>query len=302
MATLAPVVTASTADLAANATLTISGYGFDTNTANDSVTFNNVDRHRDQSPAWHQLTVSVSGLSTLTADTDLEASVTVDRRHNGGPVQVAALTPPWSPASTAQTWRPTLPRWTISRLWLLTVIPANDSVTFDNDVTGTVTSGWLDHLTVSISGLSSLTAGTVLEASVTVDLVSNGSLVQVATIEPVVTLSLAYLPANATALTINGNGFDTNAANDSVTFDNHVTGIVTAGLDGLTSQPHQPEQPEGKHRPECQRYRGRHYRRQRQRRAGGHYCSCGHSEYGQSAGQRYRTYHLRLWLRQQSGK
>ena len=64
---------------------------------------------------------------------------------------------------------------------------ANDSVTFDHGVTGTVTSASLTSLTVSVSGLSSLTAGTALDASVTVDGVSSGSLVQVATLAPVVT-------------------------------------------------------------------------------------------------------------------
>ena len=233
VATLTPVVTASTANLAANATaLTISGYGFDSNPANDSVTFDNDVTGTVTSASLTNLTVSVSGLSTLTADTVLEASVTVDRVSNGSPVQVAALTPVVT-ASTANL-AANATALTISGFGFDSN-PANDSVTFDNDVTGTVTSASLTSLTVSISGLSSLTAGTVLEASVTVDLVSNGSLVQVATITPVVTLSLAYLPANATALTINGNGFDTNAANDSVTFDNHVTGIVTsASLTSLT--------------------------------------------------------------------
>ena len=41
-------------------------------------------------------------------------------------------------------------------------------------------------------------------------------------------LGTANLPANATNLTIAGYGFDTNQANDSVTFDNGVTGTVTS--------------------------------------------------------------------------
>ena len=36
------------------------------------------------------------------------------------------------------------------------------------------------------------------------------------------------MPDNSTTLTINGSGFDTNTANDSVTFNNGVTGSVTS--------------------------------------------------------------------------
>ena len=62
---------------------------------------------------------------------------------------------------------------------------------------------------------------------------------------PVVIASTTTLPANATTLTISGNGFDTNTANDSVTFDNGVTGTVTGAtsthltvsVSGLSSLP-----------------------------------------------------------------
>ena len=64
---------------------------------------------------------------------------------------------------------------------------ANDSVNFDNGVTGSVTGATSTSLTVSVSGLDSVTAGTALNASVTVDGASNAAPVQVATINPVVT-------------------------------------------------------------------------------------------------------------------
>lgn len=55
--------------------------------------------------------------------------------------------------------------------------------------------------------------------------------------------SSAALPANATTLTINGVGFDSNAANDTVTFSNGVTGTVSAAsatsldITGLSNLP-----------------------------------------------------------------
>ena len=60
--------------------------------------------------------------------------------------------------------------------------PANDSVTFDNGVTGTVTAATASSLTVSLTGLSSVAPGTPLDASVTTLAGSSGALVQVATV------------------------------------------------------------------------------------------------------------------------
>ena len=122
---------------------------------------------------------------------------------------------------------------------------ANDSVTFDNGVTGSVIGATSTSLTVSVSGLDSVTAGTALNANVTVD-APHAAPVQVATINPVVTPSSAGLSADATSITIAGLGFDSNIANDSVNFDNGVTGSVTgatstsltvsvSGLDSVTA-------------------------------------------------------------------
>jgi large repetitive protein len=107
-------------------------------------------------------------------------------------------------------------------------VAANDTVAFSNGVTGVVTAATSTTLTVSLTGLGSVAGGTALDASVTVDGVSSGSAVQVATVAPVVTASTASLPVTATSLTIAGFGFDTTIAHDSVTFDNGVTGSVTA--------------------------------------------------------------------------
>ena len=85
---------------------------------------------------------------------------------------------------------------------------ANDSVTFSNGVTGTVTAATGFSLTVSLTGLSSGAGGTALDASVTVDGVSSGNAVQVATVLQVVT---AVSPntgptAGGTSVTITGAG------------------------------------------------------------------------------------------------
>ena len=75
-----PVVTANTAGLLEfDTTLTISGIGFDTNTANDSVSFDNgvtgsVIAATSTSPTVGSLT----GLSSLANNTVLIATVTVD--------------------------------------------------------------------------------------------------------------------------------------------------------------------------------------------------------------------------------
>src|SRR5262249_60298702 len=58
--------------------------------------------------------------------------------------------------------------------------------------------------------------------------VSRAAPVQVATVVPVVTSSTADLTADSTSMTIGGFGFDTNAANDVVTFSGGVTGTVTS--------------------------------------------------------------------------
>jgi len=46
--------------------------------------------------------------------------------------------------------------------------------------------------------------------------------------QPVVTLNMAYLSGYATSLIIQGSGFSSNAASDTVTFSNGVTGTVTS--------------------------------------------------------------------------
>ena len=95
------------------------------------------------------------------------------------------------------------------------------------------------------------TAGS-LTAVVTTDSVSSGAAVQVAHAStPVVTSSTANLAANAATLTINGFGFDTTAANNTVIFNDGAVGTVTAAtataLDrDVLHQAHHRRQPDGR--------------------------------------------------------
>jgi hypothetical protein len=220
VATVAPVLTSSTTSLAANATsLTISGFGFDTTPANDTVSFSGGVKGTVTSATATQLTVT--GLSGLTGG-NLNASVTVNTVSSGSTVQVATVAPVLTSSTANLGVNAT--SLTINGFGFDTT-PANDTVSFSGGVTGTVTAATATQLTVS--NLSGLTLGS-LSASVTVNTVSSGSAVQVATVAPVVTSSTASLPVNATSMTINGFGFDTKAANDTVSFSGGATGTVTS--------------------------------------------------------------------------
>ncbi len=249
--TFVPVVTSSTASLPANASsMTISGYGFDTNSNNDSISFDNGVSGTVSSATLTSLTVSItSGLTALTAGTALDASVTVDGVSSGSKVQVATVIAA-IPVPTVTVNTANLPADASSLIISGTGFgstAANDSVTFSGGVSGTVMAATSTSLTVSLSGLSSLTAGTTLDASVMVEGVTSGSKVQVATVAPAVGSSTASLPANASSMTISGHGFDTNSNNDSISFDNGVSGTVssatstsltisiTSGLSSLTA-------------------------------------------------------------------
>ncbi len=239
-AAVVPIVNSSTDSLPTNATsMTILGSGFDPTAANDSVSFSNgvTGTVTSVNASGTSLTVtSLSGLSSLAVGTVLNASVTSDSVSSGSAVQVATIAAASTPTVTSTT--DNLPlnatSMTIDGSGFDSIIPANDVVTFDNGVTGTVTSATATSLTVtSLSGLSSLSVGTVLNASVAVDGVSSGSAVQVATIAasstPTVSSSSANLADEATSMTIGGTGFDPNiVANNVVTFNNGVTGTVTS--------------------------------------------------------------------------
>jgi hypothetical protein len=238
VAAVTPVLTAGTAALPANlTTLTLTGDGFDTNAANDSVSFGGGVTGVVTAATATQLTVaSLTGL----VGGPLSASVLVNNESSGAAAQVASVTPVVTAAATplaANAHTLTIDGFGFSPT------PSSDVVTFAGGATGTVTAATTTQL--SVTGVTGLTAG-ALDASVSVNAVSSGAAVQVAVVAPVLTASTAALPASATTLTIAGAGFDTNPANDKVTFGGGATGTVLsatatqltiAALSGLVAGP-----------------------------------------------------------------
>ena len=227
VATAAPVVTASSATLPANATsLTIAGLGFDSNTANDSVTFDNGVTGRVTSATSTSLTVSLTGLGSVTPVVALHATVTVDGGSSGTAVEVATVAPVVTP-STA-TLLNTATSFTISGYGFDTNT-AHDTVTFDNGVTDAVTAATSTSLTVSVTGLTSVSGGTALHATVTVDGTSSGAAVQVATVQiPVIFFNSVGYSSTQLQEAINvaeASGFN----NPTITITGSSVGGVTVG-------------------------------------------------------------------------
>jgi hypothetical protein len=119
--------------------------------------------------------------------------------------------------------------------------PANDVLTLSSGVTGTVSRASNTQLT--ITNLHGLMPG-VLTASVKVDGQGSGMPVQVATVIPVITPSTANLPASGSTLTIQGFGFSSTAAANTVKFTGGATGkvlhatptqLTVANLSGLVA-------------------------------------------------------------------
>ena len=229
---LVPVITPNTVSLPVNATtLTITGTGFDTNPANDRITFSGGVIGTVTAATSTSLTVQVSGLASLTGGSPLLASVTVDGISSGNAVQVATLAPVVTPSST----------WVSAQSTALTIVgsgfdtnPAHDTVTFSGGATGTVTSATATQL--SVSQLSGLSRG-VLNASVGVDNVRSGSAVQVATVAvaPVFTspTSATFTVGQNNSLTIITTAFPTATLSaqgplpSGVTFVNNGNGTAT---------------------------------------------------------------------------
>ena len=224
VATIAPVVSTNSANLlpASSTSLTIIGLGFDTTIGNDTVTFN--DGAVGSVTAATATTLTVS-LSTKPASAgSLTAVITTDNVFNGTAVQVAAVTPVVTSSSASLAANATT----------LTIAgsgfdptPSNDTVTFNDGASGTVTAATPTSLTVTFSA-DPTTAGN-LTAIVTTNSKTSGSAVQVATVTPVVTSSTADLAANAATLTIHGFGFNaTTPSNNTVAFNGAAAGTVTA--------------------------------------------------------------------------
>jgi hypothetical protein len=218
VATLTPVVTSSSATVALNATsVVINGYGFDPAKANDSIQFNGVATGTVSTATANSLTVGFTKDPTSTGS--LTAIVTTGTQNSGNAVSVgnvvSAVTVPTvtNGANTSLLANATSLTITGSGFDSTTT---NNRLVFTDGAAGTVTgvNPGKTALTVQLTTLPT-TAG-ALDASVISDGVSSGAAVQVATVKPVVSSSTATLAVNATTLTINGLGFDSVKANDSV--------------------------------------------------------------------------------------
>lgn len=198
VATLTPVVTSSTATLAANATtVTLNGFGFSATAGNNSVAFSN--GATGTLTAATATTLTVTGVADLVAG-PLTAVVTTHAISSGAAVQIATVTPVVTPStdnlSTAAT------SITIHGFGFASS-PASNSVTFSGSATGTVTTATPTALTVT--GLAGLTTGN-LTAVVTSNAQNSGPAVQVATVIPPVDYTVTTT-GNAIVVTdVTGNG------------------------------------------------------------------------------------------------
>jgi len=180
VSTVVPVVTASliasTAKLPANTTsLVINGSGFSTTAAHNVVTFSNGATGKVTGAT--ATTLTVTKLSGLIAG-GLTVTVTSNGVSSGTAVQVATIVPVVTVSTTDLAANATS---LIINGSGFSTTAASNVVTFPDGGTGIVTSATATQLTVT--GLSNLTAGD-LTVLVTSNGVSNGTVVQVATVLP----------------------------------------------------------------------------------------------------------------------
>lgn len=222
VATVTPVVTASTARREANATtVVINGFGFSPTPGNNTVDFNNGATGTVISASETSLTVEF--VDDPVSAGSLTAIVTTNTLTSGAAVQVATVVPVITSSVLNHDADET--ELVINGFGFSTV-PGANLVTFDNGAIGNVTAETATSITVTFT-TRPVTAGN-LNALVTSNTVAASSAVQVATVVPVVSLVTDPLPASSTTVTINGFGFDPIAANNLVTFDNGAVGTVSS--------------------------------------------------------------------------
>jgi len=207
--------------LADATTVVISGLGFSTTAANNTVVFNNGAIGTVSAATATSLTVTLSTKPTSAGP--LTAVVTTNGASSGVAIQVAAVAPVVTSSSVDLS--ATANTITISGFGFSTIANKN-TVVFSNGAVGTVTAATATTLTVTFS-VKPKTAGP-MTVIVTSNLIASAAAVQVATITPVVTLRTTSQLITATTMTINGFGFDLTAANNTVVFSNGAVGTVTA--------------------------------------------------------------------------
>ncbi len=221
VATITPVVTKATSNLAADATtLMIDGFGFDPTAENNTVTFNDGAVGTVTAATATRLTVKFSMAPTTAGKL---CAVVTSNGLSSSSMMVATVIPVITSSSTnVAASAETL---TISGFGF-DPTAANNSVTFNDGAVGSVTAATPTSLTVMFS--TTPTAAGTLSAWLTSNGKSNDGSVIVASVVPVVVGNMTVQAANETTLTINGYGFDATAANNSVTFSDGAVGAVTA--------------------------------------------------------------------------
>lgn len=226
IASVIPVVTSSTANLGISApTIEINGFGFDTTASRNVVTFNNDAVGSVTSATATRLTVTYT--TKPTAVGALTASVATNSVPSGTSLQVATMIPVITSSTVNVGVNDTT--MTINGFGFNSATAANNVVTLSSG-TGTVTSASSTSLTVTLA--TKPTAGN-LTASVVTNSLSSGSLAQVGTVKPIITISTANMNASANTVTISGFGFDTTLANNTVLFNSGAEGVVTAATSTL---------------------------------------------------------------------
>ncbi len=212
VATIIPVITPNTANVAANSPgLSINGFGFNANPLNDNVTLSGAGTRSGPPTAASTTGLGVSLPSPVTAGV-LNATMTNNGISSGAPVQVATITPVVS--SSSASLAATATSVTINGFGFDTT-SGNNLVSFNNGALGSVTSATNTALTVTFSAKP--TSAGPLTAVVTTNSVSSGTAVQVANVGPVVTANTAQIQSSDSTVTINGFGFASLNANNTVT-------------------------------------------------------------------------------------
>ena len=220
IAAVLPTVTLSNTVLALNPnTITVNGAGFDTTAANNVVTLSNGAAGTVIAATSTALTVL---LSTRPSAGLLTAVATINGVSSGTPVRVATIAP--IVTLNATSIGANTSTLTINGFGFNTTA-ANNTVTFNNGAVGTVTNATATALTINLTTRPT-TLGN-LTAVVTTNGATSGAPVQVANVIPVVTANTANLARTASSIVINGFGFSTTLANNTVTFNNGAVGTIT---------------------------------------------------------------------------
>jgi uncharacterized repeat protein (TIGR02543 family) len=221
VATVIPVITSSTANLAIGATsLTINGFGFSPTPGNNTVVFTPAGSGTVTAATTTSLTVT--GLGTLSAGA-LNGVVTTNGQSSGAAMAVATVVAAPTVTGVSPVRGPTT--------------GATRVTLTGTNLTGatSVTIGGTAATEVTVLNATSITcttpAGVAGTASVVVNTpggVNAANTLYTYLAAPAVTSRTVNLAANAATLTIAGTNFDPVAANNTVVFNNSAVGTVTA--------------------------------------------------------------------------